>query len=92
MAPLNRRVHVCLVDVADTAVSRRQKTCTLVAGELALSGTHAHTAVHPVRLQQLQGRAGPAVEDVLARVKEVRITFPRRPQEAFPSVSRRERR
>ena len=71
--------------LVDVAVSRRQKTGALFAGELALSGTHAHTAVRTVRLLKLQGRAGPvAKEDVLTGVKEVRLTFPRRPKEAFP--------
>ena len=71
--------------LVDVAASRRQKIGALVAGELALSGTHAHTAVRPVRLSKLQGRTGPVVEDVLARVKEVRFTFPRRPEKAFPA-------
>ena len=46
--------------VIDVAVPGRQETGTIVAGELVLSGTYAHTAVHPVRLSKLQGRAGPA--------------------------------
>ena len=33
----------------DVAVSRRQGTSVLVTGELMLSGTLAHAAVHPVR-------------------------------------------
>ena len=66
------------------AVSRRQRTGALVAGELRLSGTPAHTVVRGVRLSKLQARAGPVVEDVLTRVKKVRFTFPRRPEEAFP--------
>ena len=69
--------------VIDVAVSGRQETGALVAGELALSGTHAHTAVHLVRLSKLQGRAGPVFEDVLASVEEVRFAFPGWPQEAF---------
>ena len=68
----------------DVAVSRRRKTDALVADELALSGTHAHTTVRPVGPAKLQGRTGPVVEDLLVRVKEVRFTFLRRPQEAFP--------
>ena len=70
--------------LVDVAVSRRQKTGALVAGELALSGTHTHTAVRPACLSKLQGRAGPVVEDVLTRAKEVRFTFPRRPEEVSP--------
>ena len=34
--------------VVDVPVSRRQETGALGAGELALSGTHAHAAVHPI--------------------------------------------
>ena len=52
----------------DVAVSRRQKTGALVAGELALSGAHARTVVRPINLSKLQGRAGPVVEDASARV------------------------
>ena len=69
--------------VIAVAISGRQETGTLVAGELALSGTHAHMAVPPVRLSNLQGRAGPVFEDVLASVEEVRAVFPGWPQEAF---------
>ena len=81
--------------LVDMAVSRREKTGVLVAGELALSGTHAHMAVRPIRLPKLQGRVGLVADDALARVMEVRST--RRPQEAFPeclveSVFGRERR
>ena len=54
--------------VIDAAVSGRQGMGALVAGELALRGTHAHTAVHPVRLSKCQGRAGPVFEDVLTSV------------------------
>ena len=36
--------------VIDVAVSVRQETGALVAGEFTLDGTHAHTAVHPVLL------------------------------------------
>ena len=70
--------------VIDVAVSRRQETGGLVTGELALSGTHAHTAVHPVRLPKLQGHAGPVFEDALASVEQVRFAFPGWAQEAFP--------
>ena len=45
--------------VIDVAVSGRQKTGAFVADELALSGTHAYVAVHPVRLSKLQGCACP---------------------------------
>ena len=62
--------------VIDVAVSRRQETGALGADELALSGTHAHAAVHPVFLCKLQGCAGPVFEDVLASVEEVRFAFP----------------
>ena len=62
--------------VVDVAVSGRQETGTLVADELALSVSRAHTAVHPVRLSKLQRRAGPVFEDVLTSVEEVRFTFP----------------
>ena len=67
----------------DVAIPWRQETGALVAGELALSGTYAHTAVHPVSLSKLHGRAGSVFEDVLARVEEVRFAFPGWPQEAF---------
>ena len=70
--------------VIDVAVFERQETGALVAGELALSGTHAHTAVHPVRRSKLEGRAGPVLEDVLTRVTGVRFAFPGWPQEAPP--------
>ena len=70
--------------VVDVAVSGRQETGTLVADELALSVSRAHTAVHPVRLSKLQRRAGPVFEDVLTSVEEVRFTFPGWPREAFP--------
>ena len=43
--------------VINIAVSGRQETGALVSSELALSGTHAHTAVYPVRLSKLQGGA-----------------------------------
>ena len=68
----------------DVAIPWRQETGALVAGELALSGTYAHTAVHPVSLSKLHGRAGSVFEDVLARVEEVHFAFPGWPQEAFP--------
>ena len=68
----------------DVAVSGKQETGALVAGKLALSGTHAHTEVHRVRLFKLQGRAGSVFEDVLASAEEVRFAFPGWPQEAFP--------
>ena len=70
--------------VIDVAVSGRQETGVLVAGELSLSGTHAHTAVHPVRLSKLQGHTGSVFEDVLASVEGVRFAFPGWPQEALP--------
>ena len=62
--------------VIDVAVSGRQETGTLGAGKVALSGTDAHAAVHPVSLSKLQGRAGPVFEDVLASVEEIRFAFP----------------
>ena len=62
--------------VIDVAISGRQETGTLGAGEFALSGTHAHATVHPVCLSKLQGRARPVFEDVLASVEEVRFAFP----------------
>ena len=70
--------------VIDLAVSGRQETVAFVAGELALSGTHAHVTVHPVSLSELLGRAGPIFEDVLASVEEIRSAFPGWLQEAFP--------
>ena len=70
--------------VVDVAVSARPETGALVAGELALSSTHANTAVHPVRLSNLQGRAGPIFEDLLASVEEVRFAFPRWRRRPFP--------
>ena len=70
--------------VIDVAVFGRQETGDLVAGELALSGIHANTAVHPIRLSKLQGRAGPVFEDVFASAEEVRFTLQGWPQEAFP--------
>ena len=69
--------------VIDVAVSRRQETGALGADELALSGTHAHAAVHPVCQSKLQGRARLVFETVLASVKEVRFVCPGWPQEAF---------
>ena len=53
----------------DAAVSGRQETGTHVAGEHALSGTHAYTAVNPARLSDFQGHAGPVFEDMLASVE-----------------------
>ena len=70
--------------VIDAAISGRQETGALGAGELALSGAHAHAAVHPVCLSKLQGRAGPVFEDVLASVGEVRFALTGWPQEALP--------
>ena len=70
--------------VIDVATSGRQETGVLAAGEIALSGTYAHVAVHPVCLSKLQGCAGPVFEDVSASVEEVRFAFPGWPQEAFP--------
>ena len=67
--------------VIDVAVSGSQETGALVAGELTLSGNHAHTAVHHIRLSTLQGRPGPVFEDVWASVEEVRFAFPGWPQE-----------
>ena len=68
----------------DVAVFRRQETDALAVGELALSGTHAHTAVHPAHLSKFLGCASPVFKDVLAGIEEVRFAFPRWPQEAFP--------
>ena len=73
--------------VIDVAASGKQETGALVAGELALSGTHAHTAVHSVRLSKLEGCAGPVFEDALARLEEVRFAFPGWPQDVFQCVS-----
>ena len=70
--------------VIDVALSGRQETGALVAGELVLSGTHAHTTVHPVRLSKLQEHAGQVFEDVLASVEEVCFACPGWPQKAFP--------
>ena len=47
--------------LVNVGLSRRQKTGALVAHEFALSGTHAHTVVRPVRLPKLKGRAGPTL-------------------------------
>ena len=49
-----------------------------------MSGTHAHTTVHLIRLSELQGRAGPVLEDVLASVEEIRFAILGWPQKAFP--------
>ena len=73
--------------VVDIVVSGRQETGALVAGGLALSGAYAKTAVRPVRLSKLQELAGPVIGDVLAILKDIRLTFPRWPQEAFPACS-----
>ena len=70
--------------VVDVAVSGRQETGALGAGELALVDSHVHAAVHPVCPSKLQGRAGPVFKDVLASLEEVRFAFPGWPQEAFP--------
>ena len=67
----------------DIPVPKRQETVALAPGEVALSGTHAHTAERPIRLSKLQGRAGPLFADVWARVEEVRFAFPGWPQRAF---------
>ena len=66
-------------------MSGRQETGALVAAELALSRTHAHTSVHPVLLSKLQGRSSSIFEDVFASVEEVRFAFPGWPQETFPA-------
>ena len=68
----------------DVAVSERQDTGALVAGGLALSGTYAYTAGHPVRLSKLQECASPVFKDVLASVEKVCFAFPGWPQKAFP--------
>ena len=60
--------------VVDVAVSGRQEMDALGVGEIALSGTLAHAAVHPVYLFKLQGRTGPILEDVLTSM-EVRFAF-----------------
>ena len=65
-------------------ISARQEAGALAAGELALSAAHAHTVVHPVHLSMLKGYAGSIFEDVLARVEEVRFSFPGWLREAFP--------
>ena len=78
--------------VIDVAVSGRQETGALGAAELALSGTHVHTAVNPVRLSKLQGCASLEFEDVLASVEEVRFAFPERCVEGVSSLLHRERR
>ena len=65
-------------------VPKRQETVALAPGEVALSGTHAHTEVHLVCLSKLQGLAGPVFGDVLASVEEIRFAFQGWPQEAFP--------
>ena len=70
--------------VIDAAISGRQETGALGAGELALVDSHVHAAVHPVCPSKLQGRAGPVFKDVLASLEEVRFAFPGWPQEAFP--------
>ena len=66
----------------DVAVRVRQETDALVAGEFALSGTHADTVVHSIRLSE--GRVVPVFKDVLASVKEVRFAFPGWLQDVFP--------
>ena len=50
--------------VIDVAISERQETGALGGDELALSGTHAHTAVHSICMSKLQGRAGLIFQDV----------------------------
>ena len=67
----------------DAAVSGRQETGALVAGELALSSTHAHAEEHAVRLS-FMGRAGPVFKGVLARVEEVLFAFPGWLRGGFP--------
>ena len=78
--------------VIDVAVSRRQETGAMVASERALSCTHAHTAVQPVRLPKLQGRAGPEFKHVLASVGGGLIRFPKTVAGGLSSVFRGERR
>lgn len=65
----------------DMAASRRQKTVACVTKELALCGIDTHVPAYSVGLSKFQGRAGPTVEDVLVRVKEVRLTFSGWPQQ-----------
>ena len=60
-----------LVDLQQIPVPRREK-----------SDIHALTAVRLVLLPTLQGRTGPAVGDVWARVKDVPFTLRRRLQKA----------
>ena len=62
--------------VIDVAVSGRPETGAVGAGELGLSSTHTHPAVHPVRLSQLPGRADSVFDDVLTSVEEVRFALP----------------
>ena len=49
----------------DIPVPKRQETVALAPGEVALSGTHAHTAERPISLSKLQGRARPLFADCL---------------------------
>ena len=59
----------------DVAVSGRQETGALVAGELGLSGTHAHRRY--TGFSCLSCRGAPTVPyDVWARVAEVRFASP----------------
>ena len=70
--------------VAYVAVSGRQETGALVAGELGLSGTHAHRRY--TGFSCLSCRGSPTVPyDVWARVAEVRFASPGWLQKIFPA-------
>ena len=58
--------------VIDVAVSGKLERRTFGTGELALSGSHGHSAVHPVYLSKLQGCAGLVFADVLVSAQDGR--------------------
>ena len=78
--------------VVDVAVSGRQEKGALGAGELALSGTHAHAAAHPLCLSKLQERAGPVFRGCVSERGGGPLRVPRMAAGGVSSVFRRERR
>ena len=78
--------------LVDVAVSRRQKTGALVAGEFASSGTHAHTAVRPVRCAEVAEARRPSSWGCVDESEGGPIDVPKTVGGGLSSVLRRERR
>ena len=78
--------------VVDVAVSGRQETGALGAGELALSGTQPHAAVHPVCLPYVSGACRPNIRGYDGERGGGPLRVPRMAAGGLSSVFRRDRR